>query len=349
MRRTPPVSARRLASLVRDFPKRRLLVVGDAILDRFIWGDVERISPEAPVPVVRVASEELRPGGAANVAANIQALGGRAVVGSVVGADDAGRWLTARLEAAGALTQGIFPVSGVRTTEKSRVMGRPRLQQIVRLDYEGEKTVPHHAARRLRRFVEQQAPRVDGIVVSDYGRGNIDPEMLDLIGGLAGSKGVLAVVDPRRDNYEHYRDVTLVTPNQAEAADASGVAIDNRASLRRAAATLLEKWRCKAILVTLGPDGMSLFRRDGSASRFPAAARQVFDVTGAGDTVAATCTLALAAGGSFEEAATLGNLAAGTVVGRLGTVPADLRQLRSAIRGVVKGNRRGEGTLAGGL
>ena len=333
VRGAPPVSARRLAGLVRGFSKRRLLVVGDVILDRFVWGDVDRISREAPVPVVRVASEELRLGGAANVAANIRSLGGQAVVCSVVGDDDAGRWLAAGLSGAGALAQGIFPDPGVRTTEKSRIMGRPGLQQLLRLDYDNPKTLPRPAAGRLRRFVEQHASRVDGIVVSDYGQGNIGPRLLDMVGRLARSQGVLAVVDPRRENYERYRDVTLITPNKAEAAEASGIVIGSTASLRRAADRLLEKWRCEAILVTLGQDGMSLFRRDGATRSFPTAARQVFDVTGAGDTVAATCALALAGGGSYEEAAILGNLAAGTVVGRRGTVPADLRQLRSAIRG----------------
>lgn len=335
-RAAPPVSARRLAGLVRGFSKRRLLVVGDVILDRFVWGDVDRISREAPVPVVRVASEDLRLGGAANVAANIRSLGGQALVGSVVGEDDAGRWLAAGLSDGGASAQGIFPDPGVRTTEKSRIMGRPGLQQLLRLDHDNPKALPRPAARRLRRFVERQASRVDGIVVSDYGQGNVEPELLDLVGRLARNRGLLTVVDPRRENYERYRDVTLVTPNKAEAAEASGIAIGNAASLRQAAERLLEKWRCEAILVTLGQDGMSLFRRDGSSRGFPTAARQVFDVTGAGDTVAATCALALAGGGSYEEAATLGNLAAGTVVGRRGTVPADLRQLRSAIRGPAK-------------
>ena len=332
VRGAPAVSARRLTALMRRFAETRLLVVGDVMLDRFVWGEVERISPEAPVPVVRVVSDERRLGGAANVAANLRGLGARVAAAAVVGEDEAGSWITASLGEMGVSTRGVFRDPVARTTEKHRIMGLPRPQQLARLDYEDAAGPSEETLRRLARFTARQASVVDGIVVSDYGKGVVAPALLELAGDLARDKGVLVVVDPKRANYEHYRDVALVTPNKGEAAEASGVAVSDRVSLRKAGRRLLEKWRCEAILVTLGEDGMSLFRRDGSVRHFPTTARAVFDVTGAGDTVVAVSALALAAGGSREEAATLANLAAGLVVGGLGTTPVEARQLRAAIR-----------------
>lgn len=335
VRGAPAVSARRLTELMRRFADTRLLVVGDVMLDRFVWGEVERISPEAPVPVVRVVSEERRLGGAANVVANLRGLEARAAVASVVGEDEAGSWITTRLKELDVPTRGVFRDPAVRTTEKRRIMGLPRPQQVARLDYESEDGPSEATSRRLTRFVARHASGVDGIVVSDYGKGVVASGLLELTGDLARDKGLLVAVDPKRANHDRYLDAALVTPNKAEAAEASGVAVSDEASLRKAGRRLLEKWRCEAILVTLGEDGMSLFRRDGSFRRFPTTARAVFDVTGAGDTVVAVGALALAAGGSSEEAATLANLAAGLVVSRLGTTPVGARELRAAIRGSV--------------
>lgn len=324
-------SGRRLLALLRSFSKRRLLVVGDLMLDRFIWGDVERISPEAPVPVVLVRSESLRLGGAANVIHNIRGLGGEVSVCSVIGRDRAGQWLSRRLRSLGASTRGVFSDPRVRTTEKSRVIASPRHQQLIRLDHESDRAVPRSILEKMFGFLERTAPLCDGIVVSDYGKGTIVEPLLERIGQLADQHGLFTVVDPKKENFDAYRGATLITPNKVEASEAADIEISDRASLVRAGKKLLEKWQAQAVLVTLGPDGMSLFQRDGDPGHFPTAAREVFDVTGAGDTVVATCSLAMAARGSYEEAAILGNLAAGDVVGEVGTAAIGVERLKRAI------------------
>jgi len=326
------VPGRRLLNLLRSFPKRHLLVVGDLMLDRFIWGDVERISPEAPVPVVLVRSESLHLGGAANVIHNVLGLGGQVTVCSAVGRDTAGQWLTRKLRSLGASTRGIFSDQRVRTTEKSRIVASPRHQQLVRLDHENRRGIPASVLEKMSGFLERMVPRCDGIVVSDYGKGTIVEPLLSRISQLADQHGLFTVVDPKKENFEAYRGATLITPNKAEASEAAAIEISDRASLMRAGKKLLGKWQAEAVLVTLGQDGMSLFRRDGGVGHFPTAARDVFDVTGAGDTVVATCALALAARGSYEEAAILGNLAAGDVVGEVGTATIDLARLKGAVQ-----------------
>lgn len=333
------VSGRRLLSLLGSFSKRHLLVVGDLMLDRFIWGDVERISPEAPVPVVLVRSESLHLGGAANVIQNILGLGGQVTACSAIGQDTAGQWLSRKLRSLGASTRGVFSDGRIRTTEKSRVVASPRHQQLVRLDHENPRAIPGAVLEKMSRFLERVVPRCDGIVVSDYAKGTIGEPLLRRVRQLADQHGLLTVVDPKKENFESYHGATLVTPNKAEAKEASGIEISDGPSLMRAGKSLLGKWQAEAVLITLGQDGMSLFRRDGGFGHFPTAAREVFDVTGAGDTVVATCALALAARGSYEEAAILGNLAAGYVVGEVGTATIDLDHLKGAIH-----ERFGRGT-----
>lgn len=322
----------RLLSLLNRFHRSRLLVVGDLILDRFIWGDVDRISPEAPVPVLRVTSESFRLGGAANVINNVKSMGGRVIVCGVVGRDEAGRRLLRGLEEIGVSTAGVFVEKSFQTTQKSRIIARPRHQQIVRLDRENDGEIPEKVPQEIRQFITRHAGRCSGIVISDYGKGVIHPELLQLVADLIDKKHLLCVADPKKENFKGYRNVTLVTPNREEAAQAAGIEIRDEDSLREAGRRLLQMWQARAVLITRGPEGMSLFRPGREMRHFSTEPREIFDVTGAGDTVVAACSLALATRSTYEEAAVIANLAAGLVGDEVGTVAVSLQKLRRAIQ-----------------
>ncbi|HEV8342738.1 MAG TPA: PfkB family carbohydrate kinase [Candidatus Binatia bacterium] len=307
------------------------MVVGDLMLDRFIWGDVERISPEAPVPVLHVTSESFRLGGAANVIHNLRTLGGGVAACGVVGGGGMGKRLLRGLQELGVSTTGVFLESDFQTTQKTRIIARPRHQQIVRLDRENHADFRLGLLRRIRQFVERQMSRCDGIVISDYGKGVVHPELLDLIAGRAKQSDFLFVVDPKKENYGFYRRPTLVTPNQEEASQASGIEIRDEASLREAGRKLLGLWQAKAVLITRGPNGMSLFRPGRDVRHFSTEPKEIFDVTGAGDTVVAACSLSLASGASYEDAAVISNLAAGLVGEEVGTVAVSLQRLKKTV------------------
>jgi D-beta-D-heptose 7-phosphate kinase/D-beta-D-heptose 1-phosphate adenosyltransferase len=318
-----------LRALVRRFGRVRVLVLGDLMLDRFVWGDVRRISPEAPVPVVRVTKKETRAGGAGNVVANVAALGGRSLVAGVVGADGAGNQLLAALRASGADTTAVLRVRHPATIEKTRIIAHH--QQVVRLDREGQGAITAALRRRLAAAVLSRLRRAEVLVVSDYGKGTIAADLLERLAAAHAERSFTWVVDPKGVNFPHYRRASLVKPNLMEAAVAAGIEVTDATSLRRAGHRLLERWESDAVLISRGEDGMTLFRRGGAMRTFPTAAREVFDVTGAGDTVVATCALALGAGGSLEEATQLANHAAGIVVGKVGTATVTARELLAAL------------------
>jgi len=320
-----------LLALVENFSRANILVIGDLMLDRFILGQVERISPEAPVPVLRVNSEKSTLGGAANVIHNVQSLGGRATACGIVGRDIAGKKIVSALHQAGASAAGVFVDTGYQTIQKTRVIASPRHQQIVRLDRENRQPMAPAALQKLRGYIARRMDRFDGIVLSDYGKGVIHQELLDVVAARSREKNLICVVDPKKENYQRYRFPTLITPNQSEAGDASGIMIDDDASLLAAGAKLVRKWHAKAVLITRGPDGMSLFRRHAAVRHFPTEPRDVFEVTGAGDTVVAVCALALASGASYEAAAVLANLAAGFVGDEVGTVAVSREKLKRRI------------------
>ncbi|MBI2089972.1 MAG: D-glycero-beta-D-manno-heptose-7-phosphate kinase [Deltaproteobacteria bacterium] len=322
----------RYLTRLRKFPRVHLLVVGDLMLDRFIWGEVDRISPEAPVPVLRVTSESFRLGGAANVIHNIRTLGGQVTACGVVGRDETGTRLVKQLVEIGSSTGGVFWEDHFQTTQKSRIIARPRHQQIVRLDRENHGEIRRHVLQRIRQFVVRQASRCQGIVISDYGKGTVHPELLEIIAELAREKNLLCVVDPKRENFGRYRYPTLVTPNREEASQASGVEIRDEGSLGEAGRRLLQLWQAKAVLITRGQEGMSLFRPGREMRHFSTEPREIFDVTGAGDTVIAASALALASGSTFEEAAVLANLAAGLVGEEVGPVAVPLEKLKRAVQ-----------------
>jgi len=322
----------RVVDILEKFRAAHLLVVGDLMLDRFIWGDVERISPEAPVPVMRVLAESHRLGGAANVINNVLSLGAQVTACGVIGRDMAGRRLVHDLRRAGASTAGIVGDKQVQTTQKSRIIARPRHQQIVRLDRENQNPISDATLKRLREFVLARAKTCDGIVISDYGKGVVHGSLLRSIAPLVRRKKLIFVVDPKKENYAGYQFPTLITPNKDEASEASGILIRDDASLIAAGEKLVRMWQAEAVLITRGPDGMSLFRRNHAVKNFPTEPRDMFDVTGAGDTVVAVCGLALVCGASFEEAAVISNLAAGLVGEEVGTVAVSLDKLKRSVR-----------------
>ena len=320
-----------LSAILNKFAGVNLLVVGDLMLDRFIWGNVERLSPEAPVPVLRVVSEKSSLGGAANVIHNIRSLGGRVTACGIVGKDEAGKRIVSALSRIGASTSGVIADPRFQTIEKSRIIASPHHQQIVRLDRENHQSVRNLTLKRLRKFIKAKVSHFDAIVVSDYGKGTIHFEFLDWLAGAVERQKILCVVDPKKENYERYRFPTLITPNRIEASEASGIAISDERSLQAAGRKLLRKWRAEAVLVTRGAEGMSLFRPRFPVKHFPTEARDVFEVTGAGDTVVAVCALALASGAGFAEAAVLANVAAGFVGDDVGTVAVPIAKLKRSI------------------
>jgi rfaE bifunctional protein kinase chain/domain len=325
-------SSQRLAEIVNKFRSLHLLVVGDLMLDRFIWGDVERLSPEAPVPVLRVCSESSRLGGAANVIHNVRSLGAQVTACGVVGADRPGKTLTDELRRIGASTSGLFADRKIHSIQKTRIIARPSHQQIVRLDRENHAAIGDATLKKVCHFILNKASHYDGIVVSDYGKGVIHPELLDCLASLAASKDVRLVIDPKRENFGRYQRPSLITPNKDEASAASGIAIRDERTLSMAGQRLLQMWRARTVLITRGPEGMSLFRTRRAVQHFPTQPREVFDVTGAGDTVVAVCALALAADAAYEEAAVLANHAAGLVGGEVGTVAVPLARLNRVIK-----------------
>jgi D-beta-D-heptose 7-phosphate kinase/D-beta-D-heptose 1-phosphate adenosyltransferase len=313
----------RWREIIAGFSRARVLVIGDLMLDEYVRGEVERISPEAPVPVVRVISENWVPGGAANVANNVQALGGKAVLLGVVGADLPGRRLKKYLQRTGIDVRFLLVDRGRPTITKSRVMAGH--QQVVRVDKEDVTPVGRDRTERLVRTARRLAADVDGVIIEDYAKGLISQEMVDSIIAVFRSRRKFAIVDPNEGNPLRFRGATVVTPNRREALAAAG--LGRQAVLADLGRPLLKLWGAKSVLVTLGEEGMCLFEGKRPLFHIPTVAREVFDVSGAGDTVAGTLALALAAGADLREAAHLANFAAGVVVGKLGTATASREEL----------------------
>jgi D-beta-D-heptose 7-phosphate kinase/D-beta-D-heptose 1-phosphate adenosyltransferase len=321
--------SRVLAGGVDRFAACRILVVGDAIMDEFVWGRVERISPEAPVPVVVVDRESLMLGGAGNVVNNIVALGGQVVLCGVIGNDPMGRELVRMLRKMNTTTEGLVVEDGRPTTIKTRVVAHS--QQVVRVDREERRPVDPDSTEKLLATAEQHLPSIQAIVISDYGKGVVGESLMDGLRAVTRNRQVLLAVDPKVQNLHLYRQVTLITPNHHEAQAMSGVAIQDRESLERAGTSLLQELDCGMVLITQGEAGMTLFHRGDSSVHIPTVARKVFDVSGAGDTVISSFTLSLAAGLTSREAAVVANFAAGIVVGEVGTATVSGPRLQEAL------------------
>ncbi len=325
-----PAAGERLEQLIQSFAGRRVLVAGDVILDRYIWGDVERTSPEAPVPVVQWRRQSINLGGAANVIANLCALGGRPELLGVVGEDEAADQLRGRLHELGVSARGLVVDRARPTTIKTRIMSQG--QQLLRLDREDSAAFADELGRRLLARFEKLLARAELVILSDYDKGVLAPALCRAMIERARAAGRTIVIDPKGTDWRKYRGADFVTPNQKEAQAAAGVRIDGEPALAQAAAALRRTIAGRAIVVTRGAQGVSVFERGRPAAHLPAQARAVYDVTGAGDTFIATLALALAAGGSTVEAARLGNAAGSIVVGKLGAATADPGELLAAVR-----------------
>lgn len=323
------VSQKALRQYLQRFPQASLLVIGDLILDHYVMGRVSRISPEAPVPVVHVESETLRLGGAANVFNNILALGGKADLCGVIGADESGRLLLKELGKSRSGRGGVIIDHDRPTTRKSRVIAHN--QQIVRYDMEGRQELKGTLQKRLLRYVESRIRELSCIVVSDYAKGVVSAALMAELTRMAVLRKIPIIVDPKVEHFSYYKGVTVITPNHLEATQAAGLHGDDDQTINQAGAVIRQRLGCQSVLITRGEKGMSLYEGEGTSWHLPTQARQVYDVTGAGDTVIGTLALALATGASMREAATLANHAAGIVVGMVGTATVSPKQLLEAV------------------
>lgn len=308
---------KRIESLFARTKEVRALVIGDLMLDEYLWGKTDRISPEAPVQVVDVIREDLRLGGAGNVVNNLVSLGCAVSVCSVIGADDNGAQLREVFSGMGVNVEALFEDPDRRTGKKTRVMAAH--QQIVRIDRESKDLLNPSFEAMLIDYIQKNGCNFNVLVVSDYLKGVLTPRVLESIVALGRDAKIPVVVDPKGSDYSKYRGATILTPNKKEAEQASGVAIIDESTLNQAAARLLEGLDLSALLITRSEAGMSLFRINLDPLHIPTVAREVYDVTGAGDTVLAVLSLGLAAGLSLDDSARLANCAAGIVVGKLGT------------------------------
>ena len=310
-------------------PQVRILVVGDLMLDEYVWGRTERISPEAPVQVVEVQREDLRLGGAGNVINNLVALGCQVTVASVVGDDHDGRLLREMLSEKQIDGEGIFPTAGRTTSRKTRILASN--QQMLRIDRESRDALDAQQGQVLVDFVRSRIGDFQVVLLSDYLKGVLSEEVLRGIIEAARTQGVPVLVDPKGSDYSKYRGATLLTPNRKEAQAASRVTIKDETSLAEAGQRLLGELDLDALVLTRSEEGMSLFFRDSRSIHLPTEAREVFDVTGAGDTVLSVLGAGLACGFSLEEAAQLSNIAAGIVVGKVGTSTVDPEEILETV------------------
>jgi D-glycero-beta-D-manno-heptose-7-phosphate kinase len=314
----------RLGQLLANFQNRRVLVVGDLMLDEFIWGNVSRISPEAPVPVVDVERVSYFPGGAANVARNLREFTPDVRIMALIGTDTHGQHLERLLGDGGISLDWLQRDADYPTIVKTRIIARN--QQVVRVDREKKTGLSHLQTGETLAQFEKILPEIDAVIFEDYGKGLLDQKLVDAMLGLANTAGKIVTVDPNPNNRIAWHSITCATPNRAEAFACVGrkrtepldSPIDDT-PLIEVGHELLEKWTADMMLITLGEHGMMLFRRDGKPFHIPTRAQDVFDVSGAGDTCIALFTLALTAGADPFEAADIANHASGVVVGKLGT------------------------------
>jgi D-beta-D-heptose 7-phosphate kinase/D-beta-D-heptose 1-phosphate adenosyltransferase len=324
------LNKQRGAEILAAMTGRRIVVLGDIMLDEFVWGDVTRISPEAPVPVVNVRRESVHLGGAANVLANLISLGARGSVIGVLGNDAAGETVRNTLRETGAnQPDDLMIVDSSRpTTTKTRIIAHN--QMVVRADRERQAPVNEATANAIIDLMRQALKDADALIVSDYDKGVVTPAILAKVLPLAYER-MPVLIDPKLRNFDSYRPATMVTPNHHEALRVTNIEDDTDEGLTRAARLISARLNCDAVLITRGDRGMMLLEGKQEPAFVETAAQEVYDVTGAGDTVIATLAAALAAGASMTEAAILANHAAGIVVGKLGTATATSDELRLSI------------------
>ena len=307
---------------------KKILVLGDIMLDKYIWGEVFRISPEAPVPIVHVTKESYVPGGAANVANNIVGIGGEAYVCSVVGQDRSGKVLIEELEKRGIKTGAVVEEDSRPTIQKIRVMGGR--QQLLRMDRENSDYVGQETEKKLIDKIMPLLDSVDAVVISDYAKGAITEKVMEIIRKCCNETKKPVIVDGKPVHKSWFRDLTIITPNTNEAIEMSGIVIRNEEDVVSVGKKLMEELNTN-VLITQGEKGMTLFEKKGGVSGIPTKAREVYDVSGAGDTVVGVLALCLASGIDLSKASLLANYAAGVVVGKIGTATASLEEVKEAI------------------
>jgi len=313
-----------------NFDKCRLLVVGDLMIDEYVWGNVDRISPEAPVQVVAVNSEDYTLGGSGNVVNNLVALGAEVSILGVVGTGRNSQQLLDKLSDLGSNTEGIIQEAGRPTTKKTRIIAEH--QQVLRIDRETKKNISADTFASITALAEKFIPNVDVILISDYGKGLITRQLIAKLVNFADTRGKIIIAAPKGLDFSKYAGITLLTPNKKEASLASGIEIVDEESLFSAGSRLLKKSDIGNLLITCGKDGMVFFEPGCKPFTISTKAREVYDVSGAGDTVIAALGLGIAAGMSFKEAVALANTAAGIVVGKVGTATVARRELARALQ-----------------
>ncbi|HQP06263.1 MAG TPA: D-glycero-beta-D-manno-heptose-7-phosphate kinase [Smithellaceae bacterium] len=321
------IARKKALEIIKNYPRSGVLVVGDVMVDHFIWGRVSRISPEAPVPVVDVQKDSVMLGGCANVLNTIYAMGGRVFVAGVIGEDDIGRGLVGQLQERRIDTKGILVEKARPTTLKTRIVAHG--QQVVRFDHESRKPIADESAADILDYARSLRDQIGAIVISDYSKGVVSRNLVEGIKAMAAGSNIFLCVDPKSSDFGIYSGVDVLTPNHHEAQRAAGMEIVNGDDLLKLGETLLNKFDFQALLVTRGEEGMSLFERGRGIrhTHFPAQAKEVYDVTGAGDTVIGVLALSLAARANLKEATALANHAAGIVVGKVGTSTVSREEL----------------------
>ena len=320
----------RLVRIVENFSESSILVLGDIILDHYIWGAVNRICPEAPVPVVEVSHDSYMLGGAANVVTNVKVLGGKVALCGLVGKDSEGGEIQKMLRLQQISVDGVCADAGRPTTRKTRVVAGH--QQVVRFDRESKTVLSPKVFKRMEQYLRSTWNYFDAVIISDYAKGMISQELMEVIRQLQQRSPKLVCVDPKEKNIERFKGTTLITPNKKEASVISGKEISTESDLQVAGQEILHRLNCENLVITLGAEGMALFQREGEYLKIPTFAKEVFDVSGAGDTVISTLTLALSGKATLEEAAILANYAAGVVVGKIGTATVTAEELKDYVR-----------------
>lgn len=313
-----------LKNVVSRFKNKNILVIGDLILDHHIFGKVDRVSPEAPVPVVWANKESFACGGASNVGLNLRSLGANVSLCGTIGNDHFGKTLFSRIKTEGIDTGLIVKDLTRPTTIKTRIIAHH--QQVVRVDWESIEFLSESINKSILNKIKRNFDKFDAVIIEDYGKGVINPALVEELVELCRKKDKIVTVDPKEEHFDYYENVTALTPNLKEAQAAANMKVRNKEQLSFLGKIIMKNLNPKALLITLGEDGMMLVT-DKSCSQIPTAALEVFDVTGAGDTVISAFTLALACGANFQEAATIANFSAGVVVGKLGPAAIDKKEL----------------------
>jgi len=318
------INRKRLEDIISKFKNRRVLVLGDIMLDRYTWGTVERISPEAPVPVVRVGKDTLCLGGAGNVYQNLKSLGSCPVLLGTVGDDESGKWIKKNLDC----KKGIFTTKNRPTTTKTRIIAHQ--QQIVRVDKEVNESISQETNNRMLKFLQKED--YEGIVISDYNKGVVNEHIMKGLLSFSRKRDIPVFVDPKIENIALFTPITLLTPNHFETATIVNHPCDEDKEVEKAGREIFSQISVKYLIIKRGKMGMTVIDENKRADHIPTTAKEVYDVTGAGDTVIATASLALLSGTSIQEAAFLANAAAGIVVGKIGTAVVTLQELSNLIK-----------------